>query len=307
MAETSDRDVQARCRRVIENFRRWAPDEPQAPRVSDCLNDGHSNVALLLTGRQARWVLRLTPPEPSHGVDRRRELLFHERAAAAGLAPRVLFHDLTAGILITAFVEASSEEAAVARTAKADPRDDLQSLAALLRAIHKLNPALPSVLERDGGSRLDTPAYLREWRSSLNHDPLESLDCAEHKALAACSERLAAAPAENCLCHNDLIRANRVHDGQHLLAIDWEYASLGDPFFDLANAAWELASAQQVELLRHYLGRREAPLEARRFADQRCLQAAIACCWHAVRGQAALASKARERLRNELEHRNEKT
>ena len=38
-------------------------------------------------------------------------------------------------------------------------------------------------------------------------------------------------------CHDDLLAANFVHDGTQLRIVDWEYAGMGDPAFDLANFA----------------------------------------------------------------------
>jgi len=36
-------------------------------------------------------------------------------------------------------------------------------------------------------------------------------------------------------CHNDLLPANFIDDGQRLWLLDWEYAGMGDRYFDLAN------------------------------------------------------------------------
>ena len=36
-------------------------------------------------------------------------------------------------------------------------------------------------------------------------------------------------------CHNDLLDANFIDDGTRIRIIDWEYAGMGDPFFDLGN------------------------------------------------------------------------
>ena len=36
-------------------------------------------------------------------------------------------------------------------------------------------------------------------------------------------------------CHNDLLNANFIDDGGRLRIVDWEYAGMGDVFFDLAN------------------------------------------------------------------------
>ena len=38
-------------------------------------------------------------------------------------------------------------------------------------------------------------------------------------------------------CHNDLLAANFIHGGERLWIVDWEYAGMGDPTFDLANFA----------------------------------------------------------------------
>ena len=38
-----------------------------------------------------------------------------------------------------------------------------------------------------------------------------------------------------CPCHNDLLNANFIDDGFRLRIVDWEYAGMGSPFFDLGN------------------------------------------------------------------------
>src|SRR5262249_5602542 len=38
-------------------------------------------------------------------------------------------------------------------------------------------------------------------------------------------------------CHDDLLAANFIHDGERVWIVDWEYAGMGDPAFDLANYA----------------------------------------------------------------------
>ena len=38
-------------------------------------------------------------------------------------------------------------------------------------------------------------------------------------------------------CHNDLLAANFLHDGTRIRIVDWEYAGMGDRYFDLGNFA----------------------------------------------------------------------
>jgi thiamine kinase-like enzyme len=59
-----------------------------------------------------------------------------------------------------------------------------------------------------------------------------------------------------CPCHNDLLASNFIDDGRSIRLIDWEYAGMGDLFFDLGNfAANQAFDEQQCELLlRLYFG-----------------------------------------------------
>jgi thiamine kinase-like enzyme len=57
-------------------------------------------------------------------------------------------------------------------------------------------------------------------------------------------------------CHNDLLNANFIDDGERLVIVDWEYAGMGDPFFDLANFSinQELDADGRAVLLAAYTG-----------------------------------------------------
>ena len=64
-------------------------------------------------------------------------------------------------------------------------------------------------------------------------------------------------------CHNDLLNANFIDDGERIRIVDWEYAGMGDRFFDLANFSvnHELGDEENGELLASYFG--EVDEEAR--------------------------------------------
>ena len=73
-------------------------------------------------------------------------------------------------------------------------------------------------------------------------------------------------------CHDDLLTANFMHDGERVQIIDWEYAGMGDRYFDLGNLAVnnELDDDQQAALLEAYFGepadeRRRSTLRLFRF------------------------------------------
>jgi thiamine kinase-like enzyme len=77
----------------------------------------------------------------------------------------------------------------------------------------------------------------------------------ELRARAAEIER-ALAGEPPCFCHNDLLNANFIDDGASIRIVDWEYAGMGDRFFDFGNFAvnHELEEAEERILLAEYFG-----------------------------------------------------
>ena len=63
-------------------------------------------------------------------------------------------------------------------------------------------------------------------------------------------------PVELRPCHNDLLNANFIDDGERIRIVDWEYAGMGDPFFDLGNFSVNhgLSPDEDAVLLEGYEG-----------------------------------------------------
>ena len=63
-------------------------------------------------------------------------------------------------------------------------------------------------------------------------------------------------PFTPALCHNDMLPANVLDDGDRLWIVDWEYAGMGNPLFDLAGVSANCAFSeeQDVEFLSVYRG-----------------------------------------------------
>jgi thiamine kinase-like enzyme len=83
------------------------------------------------------------------------------------------------------------------------------------------------------------------------------------------SRRIEAAMAEHSVdavpCHNDLLPANLLFDGGRAWLLDFEYAGMNDPFFDLGNLAVNCAFDAPTErrLVERYLGGPSASGDAR--------------------------------------------
>jgi thiamine kinase-like enzyme len=79
---------------------------------------------------------------------------------------------------------------------------------------------------------------------------------AAHAVAGRIEEAFAEAPAPLTTCHNDLLNANFLLEGDHTWIVDYEYAGMGDPFFDLGNLSINngLDEDAQALLLRTYFG-----------------------------------------------------
>jgi thiamine kinase-like enzyme len=95
----------------------------------------------------------------------------------------------------------------------------------------------------------------------------------EAAALAARIEPVIGGPEhEPVPCHNDLLTANFIWDGERVWIVDWEYAGMGDRFFDLANLSVNNGFGEDEDrrLLEAYFGTAD---DARRFACLRLMRA----------------------------------
>ena len=63
-------------------------------------------------------------------------------------------------------------------------------------------------------------------------------------------------PFHPTLCHNDLLPANIIDNGQALWLVDWEYAGIGNPLFDIASFSSnsQLSDDLEAALIEAYTG-----------------------------------------------------
>lgn len=216
---------------------------PTSPVRLDPLAGGITNVNFKVEVAGEAFVLRLLDPGGGLlGIDRSVELAAAEQAAARGIAPEVVAHSLADGYLVTRFVPGVALQRGEERTPELIAR-----LAGLLRSVHGCGP-----LAGDFDVFRTTDRYLELVRSRGGSVPASWLDCLPVvKAIEATLGRRPAVP-----CHNDLLRANLLSEGERIWLIDWEYAGMGDPMFDLANLSsnHEFEDDENEFLLAAYFG-----------------------------------------------------
>jgi thiamine kinase-like enzyme len=232
-------------------------EEPPRP-----LEGGITNRNFLLTTDQGRFVLRL--PGKDTGlleIDREAERQANEMAAAAGVAPEVAAFLPDEQILVTRFVTGEPVESEDLRQAHL-----LEEVARRLNAIHSGSP-VPSAFDsfRIVETYRDTAAERGATMPAAYDDAL---------ALARRLEPLMTGPEhEPVPCHNDLLAANFIcSDSKRIWIVDWEYAGMGDRYFDLANLSINNGFTEDDDrrLLEAYFGE---PASAQRLAWLRLMRA----------------------------------
>lgn len=205
------------------------------------------------------------------GIDRTVELAATRAAAAVGVGPEVVDFVEPEGWLVTRFVEGSIPPPDALR----EP-EYLRRVARALRAVHG-GPEIPG--------RFDSLRVVEAYRDTAleRGATLPDAFAAAYELARTIAARRAGQPLR--ACHNDLLNANFIDDGERLVIVDWEYAGMGDPFFDLANFSvnHELDADGRAVLLAAYTG--DAHAEALAALDlQRFMSDFREAMWGVVQG-----------------------
>jgi thiamine kinase-like enzyme len=187
------------------------------------------------------------------GIDRAHEHAASVLAASLGVGPEVIAFVEPEGYLVTRFVEG---------TPVPPERMPVAAVGETLRLVHHAG-SIPS--------RFDSFRVVETYRDTAERHGVPVPPAYQAAKRRADEIEARRDPYELRPCHNDLLNANFIDDGERLRIVDWEYAGMGDPFFDLANFAVNhgLDEAGERALLEAYLGEAEddalALLEDMRF------------------------------------------
>jgi thiamine kinase-like enzyme len=188
------------------------------------LSSGESVVARLSSGKSGMLA-----------IDRRAECHNSRQAARAGVGPRVMACEPDQGVAVVQWIDGRTFE-----DSDLDDSATLVRVAATCRQLHA-GPRFANDFDMfevqrgylevvvTNGFRL--PARYREFEPQV----------------ARVRAALAMHPEPTVPCHNDLLAANIMDDGERLWFIDYEYAGNNDPCFELGNI-WSEAALEADRL-----------------------------------------------------------
>ncbi len=195
------------------------------------------------------------------GIDRAAEGAAASAAAELGIAPPVTALLEDPPCLVCAFVPGR-------QVTEADLRGPglLETLARTLSELHGSGVSVDA--------SFSAFRVVEAYRSTARERGASIPD--DYAGAHACAERIEAAfggpDHDPVLCHNDLLAGNLLVQDDSLRIVDWEYAGMGDRWFDLGNLAVNngLGADEEERLLTAYFGepaddRRRASLALMRY------------------------------------------
>lgn len=253
-------------------------EQGAAPLLLEKLSGGHINETWRVESALGCYTLRLDGPAAMRpGVARNRELLLHAAAAAAGLAAPIVRAEPAAQRLVCEYLPGRTWSDADFQVPAA-----LQRLGERLQQLHHLSP--PAALAARFDPCALTSSYLRQAQGA-------GVAVAGYEAVVGQLQRaqaeIEAADVQPAVVHGDLPYGN-VLENSRLWLLDWEYAQVADPIYDVACilAHLPLSSGLQQRLLAACgLG----TAAARRLPAATFAYRALTWAWHLARGERCAA------------------
>lgn len=228
---------------------------PPRPRRFESLPGGLTNVIYKVSGPTGEPVVARLSSSKSGllAIDRLAECHNARSAAESGVAPRVIACEPIAGISIVEWIDG--------RTFAPTDLDDSRQIARVAAACVRLHAGARCTNDFDMFTVQRN--YLAIVQTRGYRLPAGYLDYAE--AVKRISEALSIQASDTVPCHNDLLAANIIDDGERIWFIDYEYAGNNDPCFELGNI-WSEANLpiyRLEELVTGYFGYRSPAKIAR--------------------------------------------
>ena len=244
---TPDDELRGELRDDLTLAMQRVPDLAGRALAFTALSGGITNRNFLIdaAGAHDRYVVRLAGND-THllGISREVEHAATVAAAGVGVGPEVVAFIRPEGYLVTKFIVGGP----VTDEAVHQP-STIRRVADSIRRFHD-GPAIPGLF---------IPFRIVEAYRALAMARGVDIPAAYGDAMVIARQIEVAflrAPVEIRPCHNDLLNANFIDDGDRIRIVDWEYAGLGDPFFDLGNFSVNhgLTPAEDAILLAAYEG-----------------------------------------------------
>lgn len=210
------------------------------------LTGGITNKNYKITADGESFVLRMGGNETKHlGIDRAVEYECSRLASQIGIAPDPVAFIAPEGFILARFISGKGMAAEEIGT-----EENINRVLESMKAYHALEK-FPGFF-----SPFRVAEEYAKTARSFNVQLPAKMDWYLEKSSEIEKAMYGREPLQLRPCHNDLLNGNFIDDGTRIRILDWEYAGMGDIFFDLGNFAvqHEFTVEQDTILLNAYFG-----------------------------------------------------
>jgi thiamine kinase-like enzyme len=237
-------DIAARA--VLETIPRFRDYRGEIVRLGGMTN---------LVFKVGEFGLRIPGKGTEEYINRANEAIMAREAARAGVSPEVLHADAATGVMVTRFVDGAETMTPQSFRERAGSP---ARAGKVFRRLHDSGAQFPF--------RVELFAMIDDYLKVLSgkdvalpagyHDVVREADRNVRAALAAHQLPLVA-------CHCDPLCENFLDTRERMWIVDWEYAGMNDPLWDLGDLSVEAGfdAAQEEEMMRAYFGGEPPPAE----------------------------------------------
>lgn len=210
------------------------------------LTGGITNLNYKIEANGKAYVLRITGADTELlGIRREVEYAANLAAGKLGVAPEVEYFIEPEGYLVTRFVDGKK----IPPEEMVKP-ENIRRVATKIRTFHQNAPALDA--EFNVFRRVEMLTATSRKNNCKFPDDFDWIQATMRQVEAALMQD----PYTPTPCHDDLLNLNFLDEHGELRILDWEYAGMGDIFFDLSNFSHHhRLDDEQVNILLHaYFG-----------------------------------------------------
>ena len=236
---------------------------------------GLTNFTFAVTMPSGKYVFRLPGEGTERLIDRHDEKVSNELAASLGIDARLIYFNAEKGTKVSDYIEQ-------AVTMSPESMREQRNIEDAARLFHRLH-----FCGQDTGVGFDVFAMAAHYEDIIQSNGVPLYPDYEQVAdcVSSIKDRTDRFAAPNAPCHNDSLCENWVRSPERLYLVDWEYAGMNDPLWDLADVSIEASYTGDMDelLLSTYF---EGPIsdEARfRFAANKVLLDFLWSLWGKTR------------------------
>lgn len=210
------------------------------------LNGGLSNETHIVTWNEEKYVVKINFSQSDyHSLTRITEMLAQSKAAALGIAPKVLSDSNQSEYSITEFITGHLME-----HEEIVDKNNIKKIAEVLRQVHSIEG-----VERKS-SVFDLIEGYMQGISKFDILLPEGLSDILNKTDKIRNRRSLDTRNNHKYCHNDILSNNLLFDGNKITVIDWELSGIGDPYMDLGSLPYSnnFHEEENTLLLKEYFG-----------------------------------------------------